>query len=98
SERDVDRIIRARPGDYGCFPNSGEWLSQEWGTAERWVFWADGFGILKVGYDDEGKVCGKKLEYRPNNTPARPDLGPWWRRLVKRSMPNPILCRWYSYF
>jgi hypothetical protein len=96
SEREVKRIIGARPGYYGecvyfyrggCLAG-GESVGQEWAPAQRWSAWGDAYGILGVGYGAEGQVSCKHLEYRPSIRPARPDLWPWWRRLFDRSVPK----------
>jgi hypothetical protein len=88
SEQEVEGLIRARPGAYGCFWNVGQRLGEEWGRAQRWVWWGDSYGILSVGYDAEGRVCSKKLAYHPGGTPRTPDQWPWWRRLFDRSVPS----------
>src|SRR5262249_10325448 len=58
SEEEVEDLIRARPGNYDFFVNDGQRLSQEWGSVERWSRWGDSYGILAVGYDAQGRVCG----------------------------------------
>jgi hypothetical protein len=87
-EREVEGLIRARPGYYGVFVNHGQCLSEEWGRAERLTSWGDSYGILTVGYDAEGRVCWKGLEYHPGGVPRNPDQWPWWRRLLDRSVPG----------
>jgi hypothetical protein len=64
TQKEVEGIVRARPGGYGrevCWPNGR--LEQEWGEATRWVRWGTKYGVLAVGFDGEGLVCGKRLEY-----------------------------------
>jgi hypothetical protein len=88
SEREVKEIIRARPGGYERFWGPGESLKHEWNEAGRWIRWGNRYGILAVGYDADGRVCAKRLEYHPRLTPEQPELWPWWRRLVNRSVPE----------
>ncbi|HWG41805.1 MAG TPA: hypothetical protein VN688_03395 [Gemmataceae bacterium] len=88
SERDVEKIIRARPGGYKTFCGPGESLKHEWGEAGWWSRWGNGYGILAVGYDTDGRVCAKRLEYHPRLTPEQPEQWSWWRRLVNRSVPK----------
>lgn len=88
TERTVEKIIGTRPGGYEdyCWPTDR--LQREWSNAERWSRWGDKYGVLAVGFDPEGRVCSKRLEYDDNKVPRRPDLWPWWKRLVNRTIPS----------
>jgi hypothetical protein len=88
TEREVERIIGTRPGGYEVFYGPGDRLSQEWADPEGVVRWGNGYGILSVGYNAEGRVCTKQLEYNSHSVPEHPELWPWWKRLFNRSVPE----------
>jgi hypothetical protein len=88
TEAEVEQVIRARPGGYGPFWGPGETARWQSGAAARSVSWGSPDGILSVGYDAGGRVCGKWLEYDPQAEPSHPERWPVWRRLVERSVPS----------
>ncbi|MDB5306219.1 MAG: hypothetical protein JWO38_421 [Gemmataceae bacterium] len=87
--QEVERVVGTRPGGYDWFLAPGEHLQEVWGTPVRAAGWGNRDGILTVGYDAEGRVCLKALEYHPAAAPEPPARGNWWARLRNRSVPHP---------
>jgi hypothetical protein len=98
TEREVERIVGTRPGGYGEFSGPDAELSQKWSAPLRWSDWGNDYGILSVGYDADGRVCYKSLEYHPRSVPEHPELWPWWKRLAHRSIPSPQPYAIYIHF
>lgn len=102
SERAVEGIIRARPGIYGWLKRSDHEQIKLEGSRyapARWARWGNRKGVLSVGYDTDGRVCYKELTYDPLIAPVWPELWPWWRRLLDRSVPEvPSSFCWNSPF
>ena len=98
TEREVERIVGTRPGGYEMFSGSGKQLSREWADPERVAHWGNRYGILSVGYSLDRRVCSKQLEYHPYSVPEHPELWPWWKRLVNRSIPEREPARFYISF
>ena len=82
SEREVEQIVAARPGAYGMFWGPGVVLQTTWTEPTRWVYWNDRHNILGIGFDAEGRVCSKRLEYHSHTAAEDPNSWTWWKRLV----------------
>jgi hypothetical protein len=88
TEREVEQIIGTRPGGYELYCGPGKQLSKKWADPMRVTRWVNHYGILAMGYNVDGQVCSKRLEYHAVLVPERPELWPWWKRLLNRSIPK----------
>ena len=86
TERAVWDVVGTRPGGYDLFLAPGELVSQLRGASTHGNEWGNRDGLLSVGYDADGRVCAKGLEYHPSATPSTYPVG-WWGRLRSRSVP-----------
>jgi hypothetical protein len=98
SEREVDRMVHARPGFYAGYRGYFYALWYEHpvlakstvgGPGARTAEWGSRDGLLTVYFDDAGRVCGKRLVRLPDLEPSRPAEWSWWRRLGRREWPDP---------
>jgi hypothetical protein len=98
SEREVDRIVRARPGYYGDYHEYFyQWYSDRHSRVEsetgergiRSVVWGSRDGLLTIYFDVDGRVCGKHLVHFRDREPSHPERWGLLRRLYAREWPDP---------
>ena len=87
TQEQVEAIVEARPGGYALFWAPGRELTEKWGEPSYSLGWSDTHGYLRVGFDEEGRVCNKWLMYGRDEQIAW-DRSSFWQRFKRRSIPS----------
>ena len=100
TQREVEHLVGARPGNYRTvvlsFEDRRRRFQQNWGQAPHtFIFWQFDQTTLDVGFDADGRVCAKQL--LAEDRPAAPRLQ-GWRRLVDRYQPSPYCTQFWISF
>jgi hypothetical protein len=100
TEEEVEAVIGAPPGGYAVFSRRGETITEEWNESHKLQEWGDVHGYLRVGYDQHGYVCSKRLQYHIPREEYVWDRGSCWERLKHRAIPSqkPTIFYWCSPF
>jgi hypothetical protein len=89
SESAVRGVVRATPGGYGPAMNPHYQRHEGTGQAAvRFEVWSSPDGYLRIGYDDQHRVCYKWAMLTNEGKTSQDDPWYFWKRQLKRQVPD----------
>lgn len=97
--RQVHEVVRAMPGGYGptLNPDYQDRRTSD-RAAVRFDSWGSRDGVLRVGYDADGRVCEKSIMQPEPGVADHPELWSWWKRQRNRRVPDPAPAVAWTHF